>query len=262
MALELHHNNPEFLRDLFDYIKELANEITLHVNENGISIRENDKSSIGTINVALSRKCFSKYVVPEAVSLRIDAVWTSKIFTMIPAGSKVKITQPDDLMRFVFESDQGAGTFESRLLDADPQPFQMAPEISDGTWCTMMAHEWETAISNYRLFNDDLTIKFETNDAGLPQMSFICDSAERCRIVNHFVTTPPLAFDPIAVKCATPAEGVYNLTHLQSYRGQKLSTCCKIQLLDNMPLYVTFDFDKIGKGYGRMQYVLAPKVID
>lgn len=260
MPFEL-HTKAEYLRDVFDYIKELVPDVTLQINKHGVTIMENDKAQYGTVNVAMNKRMFSKYVVPSGqLSLRIGAAWTSKIMHMIMA-EKVIITRQDDQLKFGFESDQGDSCFCTPLLSAEENPLQqVVPEMNDDICCTMPAIQWETVLANFKIFTDDLAIKFDKNN-GKPRMFFECDTPGRSHIEYAFSrTASTTASTAIDVKCAYAHEDWFNLAHLQSYRGHKLASKCKIQAGEGLPLFVTFEFDKIGTDYGQLQYVLAPKV--
>jgi len=258
MPFEL-HINPDHLREVFEYIKELLDEVTLHVGSNAVTIDECDKNNIGRVNIAMNKKMFTKYVVPaKKLSLRIAPKRMAQILQTV-STSNVVITRRDDLLLLSYSEGGMEGSVEVRLLGGVDGTIPVMPDSDNASEAVMTSHEWETILTNFKMFADDLTLSFGKK-GNLDLLAFHCEKPGFSQLEQSFVTTPLNAQNPIQIKTKRPYDAMFNLVHLTNYRGQKLAKKVKIQTGEELPLTVTFDFDKTtGRDSGHIQYVLAPK---
>jgi len=234
----------KLFRDLIETIGNIADEVSLVLTGDGLSIKALDVDQTSLVDVLIPREMFLEYDVSEEVNIGVSINNLKRVLKHIKKGENLSIELEGDYAKFSI----GAGGVVGRVskfrnLDV---PVPELPELSINYTVNakLMAQSLKKVIEDIEAVGGSTQIKatqdaivFKSIGAGKLEVKFAQGS---------------LAL--ISLEVSEPAESVYDTSKLVNILGvARVSDIVSLQFAAKNPLKAEFSI-----GPGRVVYLLAP----
>lgn len=239
MELELANNS--ILKDIFETISTIVDEIGLECDSEGIRLQAIDRSHITFVTLDLQSSIFDNYKCETPEKVCIDTNELMKILKRCKNNDTLKIESDTSSLYITFEGDS-LRRFNLRLIDLEyesPQPPTLNPPVT----LTIPVGTLNDFLNDMELFGE--TIKFTVDE-------------------NYFQATSTGEFGDGEVKYLhgehinEVVSSTFNIAKIKDMlKARKLNKEITIWLGEDLPLILRFT---IGLNEGYLEFLLAPRL--
>ncbi|MEM0100068.1 MAG: DNA polymerase sliding clamp [Desulfurococcaceae archaeon] len=234
----------KLFRDIIDTIGNIADEVSLVLTSEGLTIKALDVDQTSLIDVQLPKDMFLEYELQEALNIGVSINNLKKVLKHLKKGENLAIEPEGDYVKFVI----GAGGVVSRMfkfrnLDV---PIPELPDLNLNFTATakILAQSVKKVVEDIEAIGGSTQITV-TADA------IIFKSVGAGKLEVKF---PQGSLALISLEVQEQAESVYDTSKLANILGvAKVSDIVTLQLASKMPLKAEFSI-----GPGKIMYLLAP----
>lgn len=239
MELTLYNNN--IMKDLFDAISTIVDEVSLECDSEGMRLRALDRSHISFVGMDLKSSLFDEYNCETPEKINIDTSELMKILKRCKSNDLLKIETNEGNLRLTFEGDS-TRQFSLRLIDISyesPQPPTINPPVT-----------LKIPVEILNDFLKDMSIFGET-------ITFIVDEDYlKCNGENEFGDTEVKYLHGENIN--EVVQSTFNIAKIQDMlRAKKLNKEIILKLGLDTPLLLSFE---IGMNDGELEFLLAPRL--
>jgi proliferating cell nuclear antigen len=234
----------KLFRDIIDTIGNIADEVSLILTTDGLSIKALDVDQTSLIDVLIPREMFLEYELEETANIGVSINNLKKVLKHLKKGENLSIEPEGDYVKFTIAAGGVVSRmFKFRNLDV---PVPELPDLNLNFTATakILAQSVKKVVEDIEAIGGSTQINvtldaviFRSVGAGKLEVKFSQGS---------------LAL--VSLEVQEPAESVYDTTKLVNILGiARVSDVVTIQLASKMPLKADFSV-----GPGRITYLLAP----
>ena len=239
MRLEIVEN--KILRDCFDTIATIIDEVVLECDSEGMRLRALDRSHITFVGMELKASLFDEYICDEPEKIMVDASELMKVMKRLKPSDILKLESKDNKLILTFAGDS-TRTFKLALIDTDyesAQPPKMDPPVNVHIPSGLL----EDFLNDMLIFGETVVFSVDedyfrcdgTNEMGESSIQYLHGES-----ISEFV------------------KSTFNIAKIKDMlKAKKLSSTVKLGLGTDMPLIVEFN---INNGEGKLDFLLAPRL--
>lgn len=239
MRLKLAEN--KILKDCFDTIATIIDELVLECDGEGLRLRALDRSHITFVGMELKSSLFDEYICDEPEKIVVDASELMKVMKRLKPSDILELESKDSKLILTFEGDS-TRTFKLSLIDVDYEsavPPKMDPPVNVHIPSVLL----EDFLNDMLIFGETVVFSVDedyfrcegTNEMGESSIQYLHGES-----VKDFVRS------------------TFNIAKIKDMlKAKKLSSTVKLGLGDDTPLIVEFN---INNGEGKLEFLLAPRL--
>ena len=238
MILILEEN--KILKDCFETIGTIIDEIVLECDSEGIRVRALDRSHITFVGLELKESLFQEYKCGEPEKIMVDANELIKIMKRCKPSDVLRLESDEDKLTLEFRGDS-TRTFKITNINDTYEP-AVPPTLNPPVTVNVPSDLLND-------FLDDMLIFGET-------VVFIVDEDYfRCDGVSEMGESTVQYLHGESVK--EVVKSTFSIAKIKDMlKAKKLSSTVSLGLGDDMPLLVEFNIN----GEGRLSFLLAPRL--
>ena len=239
MKLELYNNN--ILKDIFETINMIVDEIGIECDNEGIRLQAIDRSHITFVSLDLKSSLFDEYTCETPEKICLDTGELMKVLKRCKNNDLLKWESDISNLHLTFEGDS-TREFNIRLIDLEyesPQP----PELNPPVTLKLPVETLNDFLGDIELFGE--TIQFTVDE-------------------NYFTASGDGDFGDSTVKylhgehVREVVVSRFNIARIKDMlRAKKLNKEINLKLGTDMPLILEYD---INIGEGLLSFLLAPRL--
>jgi len=254
---EAKFSSATLLKRILDSVKDLVTEANLLVTEDGIELQAMDTAHVALITFTILPEACTLYTCDEEATLGVNLTNFAKIVKCAESTDSVVLRYQNGgaTLGISFESSTGSKTsdFAMNLMDIESE-YMNIPDVEYSCSIKMPSSELAKIVHNMAAFGETATL-FVKDTLTLETVG---DSGKVQMVVKQDLTAKTESARTEIV-CSTPVKANFALKYLTAFtKGSNLSDQVQIAMLQDVPIYVTYDMgDK-----GSVGYYLAPKLDD
>lgn len=234
----------KLFKEIIDTIGKIADEVSIVLAPEGLSIKALDVDQTSLIDVYLPREMFLEYEVVEQTNIGVSITNLKKVLRHVKKGENLAIEPEGDFVKFTIGTvGVITSSFKFRNLDVS---LPELPELS----LNFTVNAKIQAQSLKKIIEDIEAVGGSTQIMATPD-AIIFRSIGAGKLEIKLTTG---SFALISLDVIEPAESTYDTTKLTTIMSvAKVSDIVTLQYANKMPLKADFNV-----GLGRVSYLLAP----
>ena len=254
---EAKFSSATLLKRILDSVKDLVTEANLLVTEDGIELQAMDTAHVALITFTILPEACSLYTCDEEVTLGVNLTNFAKILKCAEPTDSVVLRHQDGgaTLSISFESSTGSKTsdFAMNLMDIESE-YMNIPDVEYSCSIKMPSSEFAKIVQNMAAFGETATLSVKE----ALTLETVGDTGKVQMVVKQDLTAKAESARTEIV-CSKHVKANFALKYLTAFtKGSGLSDQVQIAMLQDVPIYVTYDMgDK-----GSVGYYLAPKMDD
>ena len=239
MRLELTNNR--IMKDCFDTISRIIDEIVLECDAEGIRLHALDRSHITFVEMDLRESLFDDYNCDEPEKIMVDAGELMKVLKRCKPKDRLFMESDESKLILKFEGDS-TRTFKISLIDSDYES-QKPPELNHKIHLKIPVTVLEDGLEDTLVFGESVQFLVDED-------YFICKSNNDMGDTETKYIHGEHVSDVVG--------STFNIKKIKDMLvAKKLSREIILGLGDDMPLTLRFD---IGLDDGYLSFLLAPRL--
>lgn len=248
-------NQGAILKQIIDAMKDIVSDANLDCAETGISLQAMDSSHVSLVTLALHPEMFSRYRCDTSKSLGVNFVSLSKIMKCASNDDKISIKAEDDdeVVQFVFESNDKITDFEMKLMHIDAEHLGI-PDTEYMATITMPSTEFARICRDLAIIGE--TCMISASKEGV-RFSVEGDLGAGNITLRETSQSDAKEHEKVHIKIDAALELTFALAYLNMFaKATPLSPTVTLKMAPEIPLVVEYP---ITSG-GHIRYYLAPKI--
>lgn len=252
---EAKFSSATLLKRILDSVKDLVTEANLLVTEDGIELQAMDTAHVALVTFTILPEACSLYTCDEEVTLGVNLTNFAKILKCAEPTDSIVLRHQDGgaTLGISFESQGGSKTsdFAMNLMDIESE-YMNIPDTEYSCSIKMPSSEFAKIVHNMAAFGE--TASLSVND--VVTLETVGDTGKVQMVIKQDLTAKAETARTEIV-CSKAVKANFALKYLTAFtKGSGLSDQVQIAMLQDVPIYVTYDMgDK-----GSVGYYLAPKL--
>ena len=239
MELELSEN--KILKDCFDTIATIIDELVLECDSEGIRLRALDRSHITFVGMELKASLFDEYTCDEPEKIVVDATELMKVMKRCKPSDILKLESEESQLILIFAGDS-TRTFKISLIDTDYES-AIPPKMDPPVTVNIPSGLLEDLLNDLLIFGE--TVVFTVDED-----YFMCNGT------GELGESSGQYLHGESVK--EVVRSTFNIAKIKDMlKAKKLSSMVTLGIGDDMPLIVEFN---INNGEGMLEFLLAPRL--
>lgn len=231
----------ELLKNAFESISSIVDEITLTADSEALHLRCLDTSHITFITMDLEKTVFDEYQCDTPEKIAIDCKDFYNILKKAKKNDILRINMDEDNIIITFEGD-ARRKFKLSLVDMEydnPQP----PKMDIPCKVNIPSDLLKTYINDLEFFSERLNFIIDEN-----YLKLSCDGQKGEGEIEYLHGENILEV----------VSAMFSIEKLQEImKASKFSKECSVEVGDDMPLHVIFT---LPTNDGKLEYLLAPRL--
>jgi proliferating cell nuclear antigen len=254
---EAKFSSATLLKCILDSVKDLVTEANLLITEDGVELQAMDIAHVALVTFTILPEACTLYSCDEEVTLGVNLTNFAKILKCAEPTDSVVLRHQNGgaTLGISFESSTGSkiSDFAMNLMDIESE-YMSIPDVEYSCSIKMPSSEFAKIVQNMAAFGETATLSVNetlaletTGDTGKVQMVVKQDLNAKTESARTEIV------------CSKPVKANFALKYLMAFtKGSGLSDQVQIAMLQDVPIYVTYDMDYKGS----VGYYLAPKLDD
>ena len=239
MKLELSDNF--IIKDCFDTITRIIDELVLECDSEGMRLRALDRSHITFVGMELKASLFDEYSCSEPEKIVVDASELMKVLKRCKPSDLLRLESKESKLILTFAGDSTRTFRIAQISDEyeSAQPPKMTPPVTVNIPCSLMQD-----------FLDDIAVFGETVCFTVDEDYFRCTGNSELGDSNIQYIHGENIKEVVS--------STFNIAKIQDMlKAKKLASTISLSLGNDMPLIVEFN---INNGEGKLEFLLAPRL--
>jgi proliferating cell nuclear antigen len=249
MTFKISVDNPKVLLDFAQIINVLADEATLNLSEEGISVRLMDQSRVAMINLVYPKTLFTEYKVDATQKLCVNMIELLKLLKRAGKNDKATLeTVADGKLQLTFNGPwQRQWTIPTLETSSEDIP---VPQITFNVKASLVTHALTQSIEDAQLVSDHMFINADTETLQFTASGDLMNADIKMEKGNDGL---------LALETKTPAKSCYSLSYLVEIvkAGAQISDIVNLEYTTDMPVKLDFVTQE-----ATVQFFLAPRLGD
>lgn len=239
MFLELTDNI--ILKDCFETVGKIIDEIILECDSEGMRLRALDRSHITFVEMDLKGSLFDEYKCEKPEKIVVDSTELTKILKRCNSKDILRLETDDSYLILKFEGDSSR-TFKLALIDNEYES-AVPPSIEHPVSVPIPTNILEEILKDMELFGETLSFTVDEDYLICNGTSELGDSETKYLHGEHVKEV---------------VRSVFNIAKIKDMlTAKKLSKLVTLKLGNDMPLIMNFN---ISNGEGKLEFLLAPRL--
>ena len=241
MTFKLELTDNGIIKNSFESISRIVDEITLTPDSEGLHLRALDRSHITFVTLDLDKTVFDEYQCDTPEQIAIDCKEFMDILKKMKTTDILRLSVDEGSLIITFEGD-ATRKFKIRFIDMEydnPVP----PKLDLPCKINIPSNLLKDYINDMEIFSDKLTFMIDENyffikgegQSGDAEIKYL-HGENILQVVESSFSVPKLK---------------------DILKASKFTNSCYVSLGDTMPLIITFE---LPTNDGRLEYLLAPRV--
>lgn len=242
IAYKIEISNNSVIKDAFDSISRIIDEIIIEINEDGFQVNALDRSHISYVGLKLDKEFFDEFDCKDTERICIDTTEFMQILKRMKKNDTLRLSDDENNNIVITLIGDSTRTFKIRLIDLEydtPAP----PSINPPCRFEIESNLLKDCLGDMELFGDVITYR-----------------------INHdyFIAESNGEFGDSSFKYIhgedinEEVKSKYSIDKLKDIlTASKFSPICEMLLGNDMPLILRFELET---GDGELRFLLAPRL--
>ena len=256
---EAHLTDNAIFRKLIDSVRDLVDNVTFDLSEDGIHLQALDSNHVSLVNMALHRDGFENYYCQRGISLGINLQSLTKILKCARQNDKL-ILQMDnnqEKLNVSFQSleSKRSSNFDIKLMDLDSEHLTI-PEMEYDATVLVGSVEYQRTIHDLMTLGDNITLEVDEDSFSLSTKGEI---GEGKIVLDRTDDEENPSDESVHLKVETPVTLTFSMKYLNNFcKATPLSSHVLLSMKKDSPLVTEYQIPNLGY----VKYFLAPKIDD
>lgn len=241
-------------KHIISAITGLISQANFTLTREGISLQQMDSSHVALVEVALLEKAFGRYRCDHTTVIGIELDSLNSVLNMVPGTSKLELTHDEKNNKLIltFNCDGYESESKLRLIDLKIEELGIPEEYDYAVSVDADKGTMNNLITNFAKHGE--TMQVEIIDSILELSADGENVAHRVRFTDN-------EDKKFVCKTDEPIRSLHiSLKILKKMIHTGLSDRILLELDDNKPVRITYNFRLAEDFIGVLKYYLAPKV--
>ena len=248
MTFKIAVDNPKILQDFASIINVLADEATLQLTPEGITVRLMDPSKVAMINLSYPKTLFTEYNVSDTQKLTVNMIELLKLLKRAVKGDKATLTPTANGKLQLQFSGLYNRTFTVPTLENGSEDEAPTPKITFNTKAQLVTSSLIQSIEDAAMVSDHCKITAENDVLQFNAKGDLMDADITLQKGNDGLLT---------IEIKKPSKATYSLSYLTKIvkAGAAISDIITLEYSTDMPLKLDFASQD-----ATVQFFLAPRI--
>ena len=242
IAYKIEISNNSVIKDAFDSISRIIDEIIIEINEDGFQVNALDRSHISYVGLKLEKDFFDEFECTGDEKICIDTTEFMQILKRMKKNDTLRLTSDEENNIVITLIGESTRTFKIRLIDLEydtPAP----PTINPPCSIQIESNLLKDCLGDMELFGDVITYRIDK---------------------DYFIAESNGEFGDSSFKyihgedIQEEVQSKYSIDKLKDIlTASRFSPICEVLLGNDMPLILKFELETMD---GELRFLLAPRL--